>query len=257
MADFNRKNYDPEAVIGTFFSANDSNALVEIILWNGLLGFKFKRIGRTPDGKYNKDATREIRFYPKRPTIQLLSMTLDETIKNRMIEFRDGKPYSEFDRPLETSNDRYDTRTGEKTSFSVLKLATVKDVAGNNRVALIGQNASDTIEIVFYTSEERANIQIPSHINIDKGDLELAEFGALMKSCVQSNLVQSVYNIVKAFADRNYYRLCKVMGKEPYSNNNEYNGSIADESNTNGVSYHSGGNYDDSSFNDDDDSPFA
>lgn len=230
--------YAPEVSIITFFSAIDDNSLVEMVVWNGKLGLKFKRLGRTADGVYDKDTTKTVTVYPKSSAIHGISELLDSVIKERREEFSKAEEYKDFDRYFETSNERYDTKTGEKIINSSLKITTMKDASGVSRVTLVGQNTTDTIEVMLAEKSTTADFQVPGNIVIDKMDIQLYRFGAVMSQLCNNSSVMTWYNMGKAFADYTVKNILFAFGKGGKSgqsdapNNNSYSsggGYIEDE----------------------------
>ena len=239
----NKTPYAPEVSIMTFFSSMDDNSLVELVVWNGKLGLKFKRLGRTADGAYDKDTSKTVTVYPKSAAIHGISELLDVVIKERREAFSKGEEYKDFDRYFETSNEKYDTRTGEKIISSSLKITTMKDASGVSRVTLVGQNNSDTIEVVLSEKSGTADFQVPSNIVIDNMDIQLYRFGAIMSQLCNNSSVMTWYNMGKTFADYTIKNILFAFGKGGKSGSSEPAGN--------------GGNYSSNSgYIDDEDAPF-
>ena len=247
----NKTPYAPQVNVATFFSSMDDSSLVELVIWNGRLGFNFKRLGRTVDGKYDKDSTKSVIIYPKSASISGISELMDTVIKERREAFAKGDNYKEFDRYFETSNERYDPKTGEKIISSNFKITTMKDPAGVDRVALVGQNSSDTIEVILSEKDSTVDFQAPANLIIDKHDIQLYRFGLIMKQLCSNNSVMTWYNMGKTFADYTIKQILFAFGKTPSSNNS-----------TNDVmnSLNSGGGYSNNNnpdgFIEDEDAPF-
>lgn len=245
MATFqqNKTQYAPDIGIATFFSSIDDNSLVELVVWNGRLGFKFKRLGRTADGAYDKETTKIVSIYPKAASIVGISELMNTTIKERREAFSKGEEYQDFDKYFETSNERYDSRTGEKMISSNFKITTMKDASGVLRVVLVGQNSTDTVEVMLSEKDSTADFQVPGNLVIDKKDIQLYKFGAVMSQLCNNNSVMAWYNMGKAFADYTIKGILFALGKGDNSGGSSISGGYSNPS--------SGGGY-----IEDEDAPF-
>lgn len=247
----NNKNPAPEVSITTFFSSIDDNSLVELIVWNGKLGFKFKRLGRTVDGKYDRDTTKSVNIYPKTASISGISELMDNVIRERREAFAKGDSYKEFDRYFETVNERYDSKTGEKIINSNFKITTMKDAAGIDRVTLVGQNSNDTIEVMLSEKDSTVDFQAPANLVIDKFDIQLYRFGLIMRQLCSNSSVMTWYNMGKTFADYTIKQILIAFGKYQSPNNSANN--VIDSLN-NAANYSNHNNSD--GFIEDEDAPF-
>lgn len=230
--------YKPEIELGTFFSATDSNSLMQIVVWDGRIGLKFKKLGRDSQGNYDKDSSVAIPVYLKSYELMTLSTVLDDIVKDRTTKYLNGESYSEFDKPLEFVSEKYNSNTGEKYIKHNMRIITVDDDIGVKRVALHVQNSKESIELSLFTTEDRVSGRILNTMQIDKKDIPLMEFAAFIKNQVKSNNAQSNYKMMYAFSN---YIINSIKG----------GGNNSSNETSNNTDVYSGG-YDSS----DDDAPF-
>lgn len=228
MPEQKRFNTDaPEAVLKTFFSGLDRrSSLLELVIWNGKFGFKFKKLGRTATGEYDKESSKEIRIFLNNTDLISLSKTLTEICTDRTTRYASNQEYVEVEENFEVLNEYYDSVTGDKKIKNSLIIKTVSDANGIPRIAIVGENSSARIEIVLVGDINGFTVKIPKNIIIDRTEGSLLELSTFLDKQITSSQAETAYNIQVAVArwtsNKIISSVYKALGKEfnAYPDNN-------------------------------------